>query len=209
MPEWVQLTGPEQITHKGSPVNHVAGEWVEVGRQAAQDLIARGRAISPKGIASGIDVSKYVIVSSSDEVRQWINQTLPGLKTFSKLPPDNKGFRVLHLAPGSYVNPLFIIDGFRILDNWDAAIPVMDYRQLACHIGDKAEQEKTQEVIRDLRVPVYDWRVVFSKGTNNAKELLRTFATEAQTGNKYLAMLRAIYKVKPYLLPLPQHWIAR
>lgn len=207
--QYVQLLGPEQITRKGSPVNHVAGEWVEVGGQKAQDLIARGRAVSPKGIASGVDVSKYVIVSSSDKVRQWMAQTLPGLKSFSTLPPDNKGFRCLHLAPDSFVNPMLIIDGFRILDHWDVAIPVIDYRQLACHIGDEAEREETQKVIRDLRVPVYDWRVMFSKQSENAKELLRTFADEAKTGNKYLAMLRAIYRVKPYLLPLPQHWIAR
>ena len=97
--------------------------------------------------------------------------------------------------------------GFGLLDVWDLAVPLCDYKTLAVHIGSEEEQEKTKAVIRDLRVPVYDVRLMFAKYCQNTVDLFTRWQKECiDDSNERLAFLRALYAVKPLILALPSTW---
>ena len=59
-------------------------------------------------------------------------------------------------------------------------------------------------MIRDLRVPMYDTRVIFAKLTPDTARLIKIW-NEIE-GDRRLAFLQALYKVKPFILALPANW---
>jgi len=95
--------------------------------------------------------------------------------------------------------------GLRLLERWEIAVPLVSYTVLANTVGTDEDRERTEAVIRDLRVPVYDPRLVFvRKGTAGEETIMRW---QADNGNMLLAFLRALYAVKPLVCALPQEWI--
>lgn len=99
--------------------------------------------------------------------------------------------------------PELLAIGLGMLDTWEMAVPLQDYKTLAAHVGTESEREKTKAVIRDLRVPLYDTRLMFMKSTPEVSRLLELWKGEGQTD---LAFLRALYTVKPFILALPSSW---
>lgn len=101
--------------------------------------------------------------------------------------------------------------GFGFLDRWTAAVPLYDYHVLARDLGDDREREATRALIGDLRVPVYDPRVLFLRQGDEADALLTTWQRELDEApdgaDDRLAFYRAVWRTKPLLLPLPATWI--
>ena len=93
-----------------------------------------------------------------------------------------------------------------MLEKWEVAAPLYDYKMLAITTGTEKEREKTKMVIRDLRAPMYDTRLMFVKRTKNGQELLKQWNLEVGEERR-LAFLRALYKVKPLVLALPATWM--
>lgn len=98
--------------------------------------------------------------------------------------------------------------GFTLLDRWEIALPIPDYNILARDIGTEEDRQHTAEIIHDLRVPVYDTRLMFIRRNDDTKKLLDLWLTERQGGDDRLAFLRALYISKPYILALPSIWLA-
>ena len=78
----------------------------------------------------------------------------------------------------------FLRVGFRFIEHWQMAVPLWSYTELACHIGTETDREKTKAVIRDLRVPVYDPRVVFMRKCEDTERFLRTWKDERASGDE-------------------------
>ena len=97
--------------------------------------------------------------------------------------------------------------GFHLLNTWQVAAPLWDYKELACHVGTDDDRECTQDVVRDLRMPLYDTRLIFVKRCGDTKALIDTWREEE--GDEKHAFLRALYKVKPLILALPVTWKGR
>jgi len=94
------------------------------------------------------------------------------------------------------------------LDRWEVAIPFRPYTKLADVYGSKEERAATVTTVFDLRQPVYDSRVVLLRPTARTRKLIQTWTLEMQDeGDDDLALLRAIWKVKPLLLALPTGWV--
>ena len=93
--------------------------------------------------------------------------------------------------------------GFHLLNTWQIAAPLWDYRELACHIADEGDKERTEALVGDLRVPLYDTRLMFVKRCGDTQELIDCWKEE---GEGKLAFLRALYQVKPLILALPITW---
>jgi hypothetical protein len=68
--------------------------------------------------------------------------------------------------------------GLRLLDTWDAAIPLWSYEQLAQHVGTAEARARTQAVVRDLRVPLYDTRLVFIRRNRAGEALVEAWNAE-------------------------------
>jgi len=96
--------------------------------------------------------------------------------------------------------------GFGLLDVWELAVPLCDYQTLAIHLGSDEEKERTKAVIRDLRVPLYDTRLMFVKHCQNTVDLFSRWQKECESSDERLAFLRALYQVKPFILALPMTW---
>ena len=97
--------------------------------------------------------------------------------------------------------------GFGLLDVWELAVPLCDYQTLVVHLGSDEEKERTKAVIRDLRVPLYDVRLMFVKHCQNTVDLFSRWQKECDAGDdERLAFLRALYITKPLVLALPMTW---
>ncbi len=204
---WVQLLVCKQIHTRGKPENKRPGDWVNVPRKAAEAMIARREALVMDYSVIGKD-----LVDCGVSIRGDLSLAKSRLTGYSL---------VLEIAGGEGLQweknllwdtaaPLrleLLHVGFHLLDTWQIAIPLRDYKLLAAHFGSEAEQERTKTLIRDLRVPVYDTRLMFARRCDGVQELLDLWRTEQHDGEtEELAFLRALYQVKPLILALPVTW---
>jgi len=95
--------------------------------------------------------------------------------------------------------------GVGLLERWEVAVPIPDYNTLAAHVGSEADRAYTQELIHDLRVPVYEPGVLFLRRCQAGFDLLAAWNDES--GERRLAFLRALYRAKPLVLALPSVWL--
>jgi hypothetical protein len=94
-----------------------------------------------------------------------------------------------------------------MLDTFDLAVPLFSYTELACHVGDDLDRAITQEVVHDLRVPLYDTRMIFLRKSQETEILIKRFESERESGKDIrLAFLRALYKTPLTVLALPITW---
>lgn len=99
--------------------------------------------------------------------------------------------------------------GFHRLNvGWQVVAPIYSYEKLARDLGDDTDRKTTRDVIRDLRVPMYDTRLVFIRRCGDTEHLVNVWRKEAAMGgDDRLAFLRALYIVKPTICALPPSWI--
>lgn len=98
--------------------------------------------------------------------------------------------------------------GFNFLHYWHVAAPLFDYNSLGFQHGTLEERMATAERIRDLRVPLYETRALFVRQCPEVDELLEAWARERQgDADERLAFHRALWEVKPLILPLPITWV--
>lgn len=202
---WVQLKSIKRILTNGKLKAHYPGDWVDVGKQAARRWIADGDAWDPNA-EEVVLMEGTGILALSDAL-----PVLPSQMTDVAIKRGDTPYmpweRTLLWTPSCPLQTSLLPIGFGFLDVWDVAVPLYDYGVLAKDIGTKADQDKTRRVVRDLRVPVYDTALIFIKRGRATEKLLRTWIAEtSEEGDTRLAFLRAFYRVKPLMLPLPMTW---
>ena len=117
--------------------------------------------------------------------------------------------RAIIVEPGTKVPWDLIGFGLHFLERWDAAVPMWRYGVNASDVGEKAERKRTQAIVRDLRVLLHSYELLFIRGNEPGRALLRTWESEREGGgDARLAFLRALYQVKPRLCVLPRSWLA-
>lgn len=113
--------------------------------------------------------------------------------------------RTLIVSPGVRV-PWDMIDaGFHFLERWDAAAALWRYGELAADVGGPADRERTREIVRDLRVPLYAPELLFVRQSEDGQRLMEAWQEEG--GDMRLGFLRALYRVKPLFCALPRGWM--
>ena len=184
------------------------GDWVEVGKQTAQRWIIDGAARSAKPLA--LDTVRGgcgVVVLGDAGYAGKLEGVAPGLALSQADAPDLPYARTLLWQTSFSLRPELMPLGFKLLDAWEVAAPIVSYDELAIHIGTPEARERTQAVVRDLRVPLYDRRLIFIKRCRAGHELVSAWNEEKLSGDDdRLALLRAIYRVKPLLCALPCTW---
>lgn len=94
------------------------------------------------------------------------------------------------------------------LDKWDCAAPLWRYGVLAQDAGGPSERERTEAITRDLRIPLYATELLFVRQSEAAEQLLTVWRAECEDGaDERLALLRALYQIKPLFLALPRSWL--
>ena len=199
----VKLKAIKDIEIKGEMRRCYPGDWVDVGRQTAERWIAQGEAWRPSG---------EITVPSGAGV--WVRGlAVPGCKVLEALPyieDDGKSNalpypRTLVWDPVLGCRHELLGVGFRLLNRWQVAVPLLSYEVLAYHLGDDEDRVRTEAIIRDLRVPVYDTRMIFVRRCAETVELVTRWLEDG-SGDERLAFSRAVYAVKPVICALPTSW---
>jgi len=90
---------------------------------------------------------------------------------------------------------------------FDTVVPMEEYNVLAEDLVTDdlaaAKVEKIRALCGDLRVPVFDPRLVFIKVNQKTRKLWQLYEQYSQNYDQRLAFLMAVWEVKPYLQPLP------
>lgn len=116
--------------------------------------------------------------------------------------------RNLVLEPGVRAPWERIQVGFALLERWDALCPLGKPGLLAADVGSPTERKYTEAVVRDLRLPMYEPRMLFVRNSEDGQALFDAYVDErGDQADRQLAFCRAVYQVKPRLCPLPQVWV--
>jgi hypothetical protein len=112
--------------------------------------------------------------------------------------------RFLLWNPKAVLDRNLIAVGFSLLDHWQIAVPLYNYKVLAEHVGTPEDRERVKEIIHDLRVPIYDTRVMFVRQCAETRDLFERwdYGTE-------LDFLVALYQTRPVINALPPTWILK
>ncbi len=208
MPVWVQLRRKKRLDVAGSPRTFYPGDWVQVGRQTGRRFILDGDAIAPDEQIKSLnstDVGVLVTGGPSDAGRD-VGAKL-GVPIEFNTPSCRWARTCCYDARLTLVRPGLIPVGFELLERWQVAVPLWDYKVLAQDVGTEDERERTLQVIRDLRVPLYDTRLVFLRECTESRALVAQWMEERMDSTEdRLAFLRALYQVKPLVLALPCTW---
>lgn len=207
---WIKLKSVQYISQNGRLVKHIPGEWVQVGKQTALNWIATNQAERPD--MPQMNALPGCGIVSPDKAR--VQALFPGLDV-KEGRPELAFPRTLCWDPVAKLRRELLGTGFQLLDTWEVAAPLGSYETLARDIGTEAERSLTEVIIRDLRAPFYDIRVLFVKRCPTTRALLAAWADErlaaesngGQQADERLAFLRALYRVKPLVLALPVTWV--
>jgi len=200
----------------GQEVTYNPGDWLEVKNQTLRVLLAAGSIEQPQGMqirdAFNLD-DTGILLQTNDTATATaiINRAGLGqicLKVGALALPYS---RTLLWYPDAHIRPDLISVGFhRLNGGWQIAAPLWKYQQLARDIGADDERARTEEVIHDLRVMVYDHRVLFVRRCPDTERWLEAYREELQdSSDGRLALMRAIYRTKPVVCALPTTWVGK
>lgn len=208
---WVQLKTIKNIERNGKLRQYRPGDWVAVGKATALRWIAEGEASDPKA-----EIREFVgddfgirIVGSSGVGRDILSQAGDG----DPIPTSIDGPLLpweltLIWDPASLLRKELLSIGFNFLSVWQVACPLMKYEVMASSIGGPEDKDITVKLIGDLRVPMYNPRLVFVKRCSDTREMIKVWKEEQELSPNSLhhSFLRAIYRTKPLILALPPNW---
>lgn len=213
---WICLRQPQSIIKKGVVTHHRAGDWIDIGRQMAQEWIAAGIAftVDPADLPGGAPATSGIAVRGplSDSWRERLAkiETLQLAFYDHDWTPELPFTETLIWKPEFDLRLDLMIVGFNLLKKWQVVVPLYDYTTLAAQVGTAADREQTQAVIRDLRVPLRDTRLLFVRRCEATRELMAIWAEAAKTcHDERLAFLQAFYRVKPVTCDVPASWTGR
>ena len=204
---WVLLKTIKHIEIQGKLKRHAPGDWVNVGKQLALLWISEGDAEIPKAAENQFDMTDLGMVVT--------NSVHPKVERLDEFTPKIEYIitdACLHYArtliwnPSTFLRLELLQVGFSFLDKWDVACPI-NYEVLISQIGTDEERALTKSVIHDLRVPVYDTRLMFVRRNEITSQLIDLWMGEVEDGHdEQLAFVRALYVVRPLILALPATW---
>jgi 6-pyruvoyl-tetrahydropterin synthase len=98
--------------------------------------------------------------------------------------------------------------GFEFLENWQVIAPLRPYSELICKVISDTFHDYLKNKIIDLRVPVYDDRIIFIKTCDDSRNFWDTYLSETNyLKNSNVAFSLALWEIKPLILTLPVGWV--
>lgn len=203
---WVRAKSIVHAEENGKVRSYHPGDWLQIGRQQARECLARNEIEILKSVVlrSVQDLSGCAIVTTeamAEPDLSFFAGTFPGVPIEQYLGdyPEHNRFLLWDMA--AKLKRDLILTGFDLLYNWQLAVPLLDYSVLAESAGTDEERQETKAVIHDLRVPIYDCRVIFARQCKETRKLF-----ELWDGSQ-LGFLQALYQTIPAVLALPPSWV--
>ena len=206
---WLQLLKHKRFTDEhGRLVMHYPGEILHIkNKELSRKLIRDGLAVDVADAASEVPPGTGVLARRKMGAEpHWVTALNLGMEVATKglhLP------FVLTIIWDSRYEPRRqdLAPTFKVLrqHEWDMAVPIKSYDRLVKHRAAKPEEkELTRKLIRDDRIPYYNPALVFCKRNERTTRLVKLWSDDMEAGcDECLSFMRAVYEVKPYLLPLP------
>jgi hypothetical protein len=201
---WIQLLSVKHLDTDGKTRQHFPGDWVDVGKQAALKWIADGTARAAKPIDLEVGPGCGVVLLAESESARAVLSRIEGLSV-SMGEPGLVYERTLLWDPSVPLRLDLLAVGFKLLERWEAAAPFVSYTQFAADLGSAEDRQKTEAVCRDLRVPLYDPRLLYVKRCEATERLLELWREEGG-GDVRHAFLRALYRSLAVVCALPTTW---
>lgn len=204
---WIRAKSILHVDDHGKPRRLYPGDWYPVGRQQAREWLANGQCeiLKPAVLQTVQDLTDCAILLKghvSEQQRSLLVAKFPGVPVEDYVRSQVKHGRFLLWDATANLRQDLILTGFGLLAKWQMAIPLLNYDVLAQDIGTEAERRETKAIIHDLRVPVYDCRVMFIRQCQETRHLFELW----QDGGE-LAFLQALYQARPIINALPPSWI--
>jgi hypothetical protein len=211
---WVRLKTIYYMEEKGRNVSKRPGDWVNVHKSAAMMLIARGQAEIPSYTDQPESVIAQnqagVVVVGETEIPEHMFDSIVGLAVKNSPVPAIIFQYNLIWTPSLPLRVELLPTAMHLLDTWEIIVPMWDYNELAAGIGSEEDRAKVKATVRDLRVPLYDTRMMFVRKTDSTERLFAEYVKELSAGMEdKLAFLLALYRVKPFIMPTPLTWTGR
>ena len=117
--------------------------------------------------------------------------------------------KIVFIEPGTKLEVRIFEQGFKWLGHWEIIAPYRPYQELAKDLVKGHQQEEIDALgIPDLRIPVFDPRLVFMKGTAKAQKTWTRYQILRKLWDPRIAFLAAVWENKPCIKPLPAgKWI--
>lgn len=216
---YIQLKAVRYIRRAGVQITYRPGDWLEigtdVGKQTAILWVAEGAAHMPQlpggeglkalSVAAGEGADWGVVVRGGNfkDARKRLPTTRLQVVAGDKELPFAS--TLLWSPPAPLRAELLPIGFLRLERGWQLAVPLLSYERLANTVGTPEDRALTQKVVPDLRVLLYDTRLIFARRCADIERLMRVWASEP--GDERLAFLRALFAIKPIICALPQRWV--
>jgi hypothetical protein len=219
MPVWLIARSKVRIEERGQLVSKEPGEWFQTGKMQAREFLAQGRAEIPRddirNDVRSLDQCGIVTPHEIDPPGD-LGDILGGFEHGELCLP----FEYTMLWDGvTNVNPKTIEAGFvRLMsfegepgaEPWEVLAELASDDLTAQNYGGEEERAETEEVIGDLRVPVYNDGVLWVRRTDATEAMVESWAEEVEAGaDRQHALLRAIYTAHPMVCTLPAGWSQR
>ena len=183
-----------------------AGEMVDIKNKAEAKKIIRGGFAIGLAASQGITTQGCgVAIRGKGGAVEWIeglSMEHEEVATVQTLP-----YPLTILWDSRYSpNTLHLIATLRIMRefSWEIAVPIKSYAKLVKNVGTEEERKQIKEQIHDLRVPYYNTHLMFVRRNACTLKLMETwYRGQLAGGDDCLAFMKALYQVKPLILPLP------
>jgi hypothetical protein len=206
---WVKAKSIVRIEENGKMITFHPGDWVRMGRQQAREYLVNDQIeILKSAVLQSVQnlTNCAILLRDGLPERQTAMLTakypaLPIQKYTGEFPQHG---RFLLWDTTVELKRELILTGFKLLEKWQLAVPLLDYSILAENIGTAQEREETEAIIHDLRVPVYNTRVLFVRQCQETRKLFELWDSGSQ-----LKFLQALYQSRPVVNALPPSWVLK
>jgi len=201
MPIWVRLLGVVHKEERGLLKRYQPGDWIQATKMEAARWIAEGK-------AEALGTQKEELERGCGIVAPMESASLPPGWEVTVLTEKRLVYpRTLFLVPDIPLVRALIPVGFNLLDQWDMAVPIHDYDELLCDIGEAEERIASRRLLGDLRVLAFEPGAVFVKDSPRGRAFVAAWS--AEKGDPYHALARALWRSKPLCCYLPITWLGR
>lgn len=213
---YIRLTRVKHIRVGGVQKTYHKGDWVDVGKQAATLWLADGSAEIPGPDPTKMEVIKELLgpgcgvrvlqgTYGATRKGKSFGNCLRALKFSSGAIALPYRYTMIW-KPSAKVTPQQVLIGFSQITSefsWEMVARLAG-SQMARDVGSEAERAKTEALIGDLRIPVYDTRVLWVRKTKATEGLIRRWTASIRAGeDEAHAFLRALYVERILLCTLP------
>ena len=205
---WVRAKSIVRIDENGKQKTCFPGDWCQMGRHQANEHLSRDQVeiLKPDVLQTVQSLTDCtILMRREDSVRHSLlaaKYPAVPILNFEKFP--EKPGRFLIWDTKVNLDEKLILTGFNLLSKWQMAVPLLSYSVLAQDVGTEEERAETKAIIPDLRVPIYECRVIFARQCREVQQLF-----ELWNGGGQLAFLTALYQSKPVINALPPVWILK